>query len=79
MRGYGSFALCCLGWQSSAPVQGSPSHHWMWAACGTWCPQALLASSCWIWSGSQLGPAYQGEKKSQRPLCSSWEPYSGGQ
>lgn len=40
MRGYGNCAPLCLGWQSSAPVQGSPSHPWMeWAgglpvACG---------------------------------------------
>lgn len=78
MRGYGNCAPHCLGWQSSAPVQGSPSHHCtQWAGVlpvAMWCPQALLASPCWIWSSSQL----QGEEKSQRPLCSSQGPCSGG-
>lgn len=72
MRGYGSCALAVWTGRAQLQARALPAItgcSGLGAACGKWCPQALLASSCWIWCGSQLGPVYQGEKKSQRALC----------
>lgn len=62
-------AAVLLGELSSTPGLSQPSLGTVgWGpACGMWCPQALIASSCWVWRGSLLGPEHQGEKKNQSP------------
>lgn len=66
MRGYGSCASGCLDWQSSAPVQGSPSHHWtQWHVVSSGSPCLSLLDLKWF----PVGPCTpRGEGEPDTPL-----------
>lgn len=74
MRGYGNCAPHCLGWQSSAPVQGSPSHHCMqWAgvlpvACGV--PRLSLP----LPAGFGAVPSSKGRRRARGPSVAARDP-----
>lgn len=72
MKGHGSCAPCCLDCKSSAPVQASPSHHWMqWAGGLSVASGALRLSFPLLLGLEQFPPGPctpRGEEEPEPPL-----------